>query len=359
MATCTLAACPWCRVGVALFLVAPLSLLRDIGLLSYTSVLCFLVMLLFCAFSLTVWASGAVACTIATAAPAQAAPLVPLTTTWQAARQAGAESCDFHAGFSLTLQTAFVLPTMCFSFVCHTALLPIYAELRRPAPSLAASASASSSARGAQLQAAGVRVLRGPRAEGSKKDVMFAVGLRAIVISFVLYAVAGVSGYATFKQAVSSDALFGYQQLFAVAPGPPGGGHQHNHSSSKRWRGADEGSQGEPTPCTCAPSAHGGAELQPLKRATLTLYVLYCLAVACTVPVILFPARKAVQLNLFHGWPFTWRRHVAIGFGFTAAITLAAISPVARHLKARPRPPLLVPRARTGLPLFAHAPLTN
>ncbi|XP_071961781.1 probable sodium-coupled neutral amino acid transporter 6 isoform X2 [Antedon mediterranea] len=77
--------------------------------------------------------------------------------------------------FTLSIQTAYVLPTMAFSFVCHTAVLPIYCELSRPTL---------------------------PR--------MQKVATTSIAISFIMYMASALFGYLTFYGNVESDLLESY-----------------------------------------------------------------------------------------------------------------------------------------------------
>ncbi|XP_038074270.1 probable sodium-coupled neutral amino acid transporter 6 [Patiria miniata] len=78
--------------------------------------------------------------------------------------------------FSLTTETAYALPTMAFSFVCHTAVLPVYCELSKPS-----------------------------------KSRMQNVANTSIFISFTLYMVSALFGYLTFYGNVSDELLDGYE----------------------------------------------------------------------------------------------------------------------------------------------------
>jgi len=77
--------------------------------------------------------------------------------------------------FIVNAKTVYAMPTMTFSFVCHTAVLPIFAELR----------------------------------SGDPKE-MKKVALTSIASCFFLYFVASVFGYMTFYNYVQSDLLLTY-----------------------------------------------------------------------------------------------------------------------------------------------------
>uniref|UniRef100_A0A671WPH9 Solute carrier family 38 member 6 n=1 Tax=Sparus aurata TaxID=8175 RepID=A0A671WPH9_SPAAU len=71
--------------------------------------------------------------------------------------------------------SAFAIPTMAFSFLCHTAILPIYCELDRP----------------------------------SKKRMQNVTNV-SIGLSFLLYVISALFGYLTFYAHVDSELLLGY-----------------------------------------------------------------------------------------------------------------------------------------------------
>ncbi|XP_063958487.1 probable sodium-coupled neutral amino acid transporter 6 isoform X3 [Lytechinus pictus] len=79
--------------------------------------------------------------------------------------------------FTITLQTAYTIPTMAFSFVCHTAVLPIYAELSRPT-----------------------------------KRRMQNVTITSIGVCYTLYMIASLFGYLTFYDGINSEILHGYSE---------------------------------------------------------------------------------------------------------------------------------------------------
>lgn len=91
--------------------------------------------------------------------------------------EAGGEGCDLRLAH-VDEQTAITFPTLAFSFVCHTSLLPIYTELsdRRPA-------------------------------------VMQGVSMCAMASCMLLYFAAGLAGYASFRGSVLPDSLESLQSV--------------------------------------------------------------------------------------------------------------------------------------------------
>ncbi|XP_002124206.2 putative sodium-coupled neutral amino acid transporter 6 [Ciona intestinalis] len=81
---------------------------------------------------------------------------------------------------TLTSRWAYSIPTMTFSFVCHTAVLPIYAELKRPSP--------------ARMQK---------------------VANTSISFCFILYSLASLFGYLTFYNWMEAEMLLMYSYVDA------------------------------------------------------------------------------------------------------------------------------------------------
>ncbi|XP_075470951.1 solute carrier family 38 member 6 isoform X2 [Ascaphus truei] len=79
--------------------------------------------------------------------------------------------------FGFSKESAFALPTMAFSFLCHTSVLPIYCELKSPS-----------------------------------KSRMQNVANLGIVISFLIYFISALFGYLTFYDKVESELLQGYSR---------------------------------------------------------------------------------------------------------------------------------------------------
>ena len=88
-------------------------------------------------------------------------------------REAMAEGTCELEWFSISADTSFVLPTLAFSFVCHTALLPIYTELKK-------------------------------RSVGR----MVGVAVSSIFSCFIMYFVAGLFGYLAFRGEYTKASLF-------------------------------------------------------------------------------------------------------------------------------------------------------
>ncbi|KAG8013365.1 putative sodium-coupled neutral amino acid transporter 6 [Nibea albiflora] len=79
--------------------------------------------------------------------------------------------------FVISSKSAYAIPTMAFSFLCHTAILPIYCELDRPT-----------------------------------KRRMQNVTNVSISLSFLVYLISAVFGYLTFYAHVDSELLLGYDK---------------------------------------------------------------------------------------------------------------------------------------------------
>ncbi|XP_069772374.1 probable sodium-coupled neutral amino acid transporter 6 isoform X2 [Narcine bancroftii] len=77
----------------------------------------------------------------------------------------------------ISYKSAYAIPTMAFSFLCHTSLLPIYCELQRPS-----------------------------------KSKMQKVANIGIVLSFSVYMVSALFGYLTFYEKVDSQLLHTYSR---------------------------------------------------------------------------------------------------------------------------------------------------
>ncbi|XP_022106999.1 probable sodium-coupled neutral amino acid transporter 6 isoform X3 [Acanthaster planci] len=149
--------------------------------------------------------------------------------------------------FSLTTDTAYALPTMAFSFVCHTAVLPVYCELAKPS-----------------------------------KSRMQNVANSSIFISFTLYMISALFGYLTFYGNVSDELLDGYELY------------------------------------------------NPLDPLILSVRLAVCLAIIFTIPLIHYPARKAL-LMIFNTWvplrdaSFPWLRHFVSTALLITLVTCIAI----------------------------------
>ncbi|KAM4853682.1 solute carrier family 38 member 6 isoform 1-T1 [Thomomys bottae] len=151
-------------------------------------------------------------------------------------------SLSFFFMVFFALVSAFALPTMAFSFLCHTSILPIYCELQSP----------------------------------SKKR-MQNVTNTAIALSFLIYFISALFGYLTFYDKVESELLQGYSKYL------------------------------------------------PHDAAVMTVKLCILFAVLLTVPLIHFPARKALMLLLFSSSPFSWIRHSLVTLALNVIIILLAM----------------------------------
>uniref|UniRef100_A0A8D0GSH9 Solute carrier family 38 member 6 n=1 Tax=Sphenodon punctatus TaxID=8508 RepID=A0A8D0GSH9_SPHPU len=147
-------------------------------------------------------------------------------------------------------QSVYAIPTMAFSFLCHTSVLPIYCELRRPS-----------------------------------KSRMQNVTNTGIGLSFLVYFVSALFGYLTFYDKVDSELLQGYSRYLP----------------------------------------------HDLIITTVRLGILF--AVLLTVPLIHFPARKAVVMVFFSHLPFSLIRHILVTLTLnTIVVLLAVYVPDIRHI---------------------------
>ncbi|XP_059373302.1 probable sodium-coupled neutral amino acid transporter 6 isoform X2 [Carassius carassius] len=204
----------WFEDGVALLIlvtlivVLPLALLPKIGFLGYTSSLAFFFMLFF--------------------------TVVVMVKKWSI-------PCPLPVNATVNL-SAYAVPTMAFSFLCHTAVLPIYCELHRPT-----------------------------------KQRMQNVANVSIFLSFVVYLISALFGYLTFYTHVDSELLKGYDTYL------------------------------------------------PRDVVVISVRLAILLAVLLTVPLIHFPARKAVLMLCRGDREFSWLSHVLSCFFILTFVLLLAI----------------------------------
>ncbi|XP_010586979.1 solute carrier family 38 member 6 isoform X4 [Loxodonta africana] len=144
--------------------------------------------------------------------------------------------------FHFSKESAYAIPTMAFSFLCHTSILPIYCELQSP----------------------------------SKKR-MQNVTNTAIALSFLIYFISALFGYLTFYDKVESELLQGYSKYL------------------------------------------------PHDLIVMTVKLCILFAVLLTVPLIHFPARKALMMVFFSNFPFSWIRHCLVTLALNIIIVLLAI----------------------------------
>ncbi|XP_074873581.1 sodium-coupled neutral amino acid transporter 5 [Carettochelys insculpta] len=70
---------------------------------------------------------------------------------------------------------------------------------------------------------------------------------------------------------------------------------------------------------------HTYSQVDPLDRLILCVRLAVLVAVTLTVPVVLFPIRRAIQQLLFHGKDFSWGRHVGIAISLLVIVNLLVI----------------------------------
>ncbi|XP_035530636.1 probable sodium-coupled neutral amino acid transporter 6 isoform X2 [Morone saxatilis] len=161
---------PWYEDGrlllilVTLCVVLPLSILPKIGFLGYTSSIAFFFMLYFAV--VIVVKKWSIPCPL----PHN---VTTLSGTFQISNSSDSECTP--KLFVISSKSAYAIPTMAFSFLCHTAILPIYCELDRPT-----------------------------------KSRMQNVTNISISLSFLLYLISALFGYLTFYAHVNSELLLGY-----------------------------------------------------------------------------------------------------------------------------------------------------
>ncbi|XP_031703983.1 putative sodium-coupled neutral amino acid transporter 6 [Anarrhichthys ocellatus] len=151
-------------VLVTLCVVLPLSMLPKIGFLGYTSSIAFFFMLYFAI--VVVVKKWSIPC-----------PLPRNVTTLSGAFQIS-NSSDSECTpklFVISSKSGYTIPTMAFSFLCHTAILPIYCELDRPT-----------------------------------KSRMQNITNVSISLSILVYLISALFGYLTFYAHVDSELLLDY-----------------------------------------------------------------------------------------------------------------------------------------------------
>ncbi|XP_036006826.1 probable sodium-coupled neutral amino acid transporter 6 isoform X2 [Fundulus heteroclitus] len=216
---------------VTVCVVVPLAMLPKIGFLGYTSSLAFIFLLYFTV--VVVVKKWSIPC-----------PLPHNVTTLSDSQKVSnvSDSDCTPKLFILSIKSAYAIPTMAFSFLCHTAILPIYCELERPT-----------------------------------KARMQNVANISIGLSFLLYFISALFGYLTFYDNVESELLLGY-----------------------------------------------GVYL-PRDIMVMTVRLAILLSVLLTVPLIHFPARKAVMVLLYGGRHFSWLTHIVSALIILSVVLMLAI----------------------------------
>ncbi|XP_076778132.1 solute carrier family 38 member 6 isoform X5 [Arvicanthis niloticus] len=228
-------------------IVFPLSLLPKIGFLGYTSSLSFFFMVFFAL--VVIIKKWAVPCPVT---------LNCINAVFQISN--ATDDCRPKL-FRFSKESVYAIPTMAFSFLCHTSVLPVYCELQ-----------SYDSDHWLCQPSLGWLVCFSP----SKKR-MQNVTNTAIALSFLIYFVSALFGYLTFYDKVESELLQGYSKY--------------------------------------------------LPHDVIVMAVKLCIlfAVLLTVPLIHFPARKALMMILFSNYPFSWIRHSLTTVTLNVIIVLLAI----------------------------------
>ncbi|XP_045144240.1 sodium-coupled neutral amino acid transporter 5 isoform X2 [Echinops telfairi] len=197
---------------VSVVIILPLSLMRHLGYLGYSSGLSLVCMLFF--LISVIYKKFELGCVVG-----------HNETAVDYLTQGFNKSCEAQM-FTIDSQMSYTVPIMAFAFVCHPEVLPIYTELCRPS-----------------------------------QRRMQAVANVSIGAMFCMYGLTATFGYLTFYKSVEPEML-------------------HRYS--------------------------------PNDLLILCVRLAVLLAVTLTVPVVLFPIRRALQQLLFPSKAFSWIRHVAI-----------------------------------------------
>uniref|UniRef100_A0A3B3BJC2 Solute carrier family 38 member 6 n=1 Tax=Oryzias melastigma TaxID=30732 RepID=A0A3B3BJC2_ORYME len=218
-------------VLIAVCIILPLAMLPKIGFLGYTSSLSFFFMLYFAI--VVVVKKWSIPC-----------PLPHNTTTlYQTSKISNdSESECTPKLFVVSIKSAYAIPTMAFSFLCHTAVLPIYCELERPT-----------------------------------KARMQKVANIGIALSFFLYFISSLFGYLTFYSHVGTELLFAYNSYL------------------------------------------------PRDIMVMTVRLAILISVLLTVPLIHFPARKAVISLLYGEREISWLIHIILTVILLSVVLMMAI----------------------------------
>ncbi|XP_066535400.1 probable sodium-coupled neutral amino acid transporter 6 isoform X2 [Hoplias malabaricus] len=226
----------WYEDGVILLIlvtvcvVLPLALLPKIGFLGYTSSLSFFFMLFFAV--VVVVKKWSIPCPLP----------INSTVSMESTNSSNSSSDCIARLFVFSSKSAYAIPTMAFSFLCHTAVLPIYCELKRPT-----------------------------------KRKMQNVANVSISLSFLVYLVSALFGYLTFYDRVNSQLLLGYDNYL------------------------------------------------PWDVLVTTVRLLILMAVLLTVPLIHFPARKAVLMLFQDERRFSWFSHCLSTILLLVLVVLLAV----------------------------------
>ncbi|KAK5849076.1 hypothetical protein PBY51_008748 [Eleginops maclovinus] len=144
--------------------------------------------------------------------------------------------------FVFNSQTAYTLPILAFAFVCHPEVLPIYSELK----------------------------------DRSRKKMQMVSNL-SILTMLIMYMLSALFGYLTFYNRVEAELLHTFTKVYKF-----------------------------------------DTMLLLVRLAVLT-------AVTLTVPIVLFPIRSSINTLIFSGREFSWVRHILIAAGILVFNNLLVI----------------------------------
>ncbi|KAK5857416.1 hypothetical protein PBY51_010664 [Eleginops maclovinus] len=216
---------------VTLCVVVPLAMFPKIGFLGYTSSIAFFFMLYFVV--VVVVKKWSIPCPL----PHN---MTILSDAFKISNSSDSECTP--KLFIISSKSGFAIPTMAFSFLCHTTVLPIYCELDRPS-----------------------------------KAKMQNISNVSISLSFTIYIISALFGYLTFYTHVDSELLLSYDTFM------------------------------------------------PRDIMVMVVRLAILLSVLLTVPLIHFPARKAVVFMLFGNRPFSWLIHVTATLTILSVVLLLAL----------------------------------
>ncbi|CAB1336486.1 unnamed protein product [Coregonus sp. 'balchen'] len=221
-------------ITVSVIIILPLSLMRHLGYLGYTSgfSLCCMVFFLIS----VIYKKFNIPC-----------PLEKITSHDNhsfVSPAYGTSDVDFCEPkfFTINMQTAYTIPILAFAFVCHPEVLPIYTELR----------------------------------DATKKRMQTVANI-SILAMFVMYGLTAIFGYLTFFGGVETVLLHTY------------------------------------------------IKVNPLDTLILCVRMAVLVAVTLTVPVVLFPIRRALLQLLFPEKPFHWAHHISIAVCLLIIVNLLVI----------------------------------
>ncbi|KAM6981882.1 LOW QUALITY PROTEIN: sodium-coupled neutral amino acid transporter 3-like [Tautogolabrus adspersus] len=212
---------------VTVCVILPLTLMKHLGYLGYTSGFSLSCMVFF--LSSVIYKRFNIPCPLEVFGNFSVSPVVP-------------DDMCMAKFFTINQETAYTIPILAFAFVCHPEVLPIYTELSNPT-----------------------------------KRRMQNIGNVSILGMFIMYFFTAIFGYLTFYSYTEAELLHTYSKV------------------------------------------------DPLDTLILCVRLAVLVAVTLTVPVVLFPIRRALLQLLFPGRPFHWLRHIAIAVCLLFAVNLLVI----------------------------------